>query len=61
MQKTTVKKRRFIVQCACCGRILSSDCNDRPFRAEIMQKKHENNYDKITRCPRCQAWNGVYQ
>lgn len=61
MQKTRTKKRKYIIQCVGCKRTLSCDCNDRPFRTEILIKEREDDYDKITRCPRCQTWNGVYK
>ena len=61
MKNTMMKKRKFKIQCIGCNRTLSSDCNDRPFRTEIMKKTREDDYDKITRCPRCLTWNGVYR
>ena len=61
MQKAAIKKRKYIIHCVGCKRILSNDCNDRPFQVEVLTKAREDDYDKITRCPRCQTWNGVYK
>ncbi|HCA29703.1 MAG TPA: hypothetical protein DEP23_09140 [Ruminococcaceae bacterium] len=61
VQKTMIKKQKFMIQCVGCKKPLSNDCNDRPFRTEIFRKICEDDYDKITRCPRCLIWNGVYK
>lgn len=61
VQKTMIEKQKFIIQCVGCKKPLSNDCNDRPFRTEIFRKASEDDYDKITRCPRCLIWNGVYK
>lgn len=54
-------KMRYKVVCVNCGRIISSDRNDRMFRVEVHRKEYEDEYDKITRCPRCHTWLGVYR
>jgi hypothetical protein len=61
VRKIMIKKQKFIIQCISCRRTLSNDCNDRPFRVEILKKTCEDDYDKITRCPRCLTWNGVFK
>jgi len=61
VQKTMIKKQKFMIQCVGGKRTLSNDCNDRPFRTEIFRKTNEDDYDKITRCPRCLTRNGVYK
>ena len=47
--------------CPVCGKITSSDCNDRPFTVEILKREQEDSYDKIVRCPRCDVWFGVFR
>lgn len=62
MQKTMIeKKKRYKVTCPVCGKITSSDCNDKPFSIEIMIDKNRDAYDKIVRCPRCDVWFGVFK
>lgn len=61
MIRVKVKKQHFPILCACCGRILSKDSGEKPFHSEIMHKENEDSYDKITRCPKCLTWNGVYK
>lgn len=54
-------KMRYKVICVTCGRIISSDRNERDFRVEVRSEEHEDEYDKITKCPRCHTWLGVYR
>lgn len=58
---TNTKKQRYKVICPACGKITSSDCNDKPFSIEIMKDEHKDSYDKIVRCPRCDVWFGVFK
>ncbi len=61
MQISTIPKKRYRISCVCCGRLISTDSNNRPFRVEVRKKEYEEAYDKITRCPRCQTWLGVFK
>ena len=59
--KMRTKKQRYKVTCPACGKITSSDSNDKPFSIEIMKEEHKDTYDKIVRCPRCDVWFGVFR
>ncbi len=60
MQIQTERKKRYPIKCPSCRRLISSDSNDRPFQVEIRKTEKEPYYDKVTRCPRCQTWLGVF-
>lgn len=59
--KTATQKKRFHISCVSCGRLISSDTNDRPFQVEVRNAENETDYDKVTRCPRCRTWLGVFK
>ena len=59
--QAVTKKKRYRINCPSCERLISSDSNDRPFQVEVRTKEHEDEYDKITRCPRCQTWLGEFK
>lgn len=65
MQTTTEshsaqKVIRYKIACPCCGRLIISDMNNRPFKVEELLPKDSDKYHKVTRCPRCKLWIGVY-
>ena len=54
-------KMRFRIVCPVCNRIISSDVNDRPFKVEVKKEENEDDYDKLTRCHKCNSWVGAYR
>lgn len=59
--KETIKKKRYAIHCPTCKRLISCDSNENAFRVEVRCKEHEDDYDKVTRCPRCRTWLGAFR